>query len=48
LIDSATLVCPLHERAFDMATGKGIGNDDCLTVYPAEVTADGHILLTLA
>ena len=25
--------------------GQGHGNDDCLTVYPAEVTADGHIVL---
>jgi nitrite reductase (NADH) small subunit len=47
LIDSNTLVCPLHERIFDLHTGKGIGNDDCLTVYPAEVTADGHITLTM-
>jgi nitrite reductase (NADH) small subunit len=48
LIGSTTLVCPLHERSFDMTTGAGIGNDDCLTVYPVELTPDGHILLTLA
>ena len=47
LIDGATLVCPLHDRIFDMRSGAGIGNDDCLTVYPAEITADGHIVLSL-
>jgi len=47
LIGGTTLVCPLHERAFDMRTGAGLGNDDCITVYPVELTADGHIMLKL-
>jgi nitrite reductase (NADH) small subunit len=47
LTGGTTLVCPLHERAFDMRTGAGIGNDDCIAVYPVEVTADGGIILTL-
>ena len=47
LTGGATLVCPLHERSFDMRTGAGIGNDDCLMVYPVALTAEGHILLTL-
>ncbi len=47
LTGGTTLVCPLHERAFDMRTGAGIGHDDCLTVYPVVLTPDGHIVLTL-
>ncbi len=47
LIGGTTLMCPLHERSFDMATGAGIGNDDCLKVYPVELSADGYIVLTL-
>jgi nitrite reductase (NADH) small subunit len=47
LIGGHTLVCPLHERNFDLRTGAGIGTEDCITVYPVEVTADGGILLTV-
>jgi nitrite reductase (NADH) small subunit len=47
LIDGSTVVCPLHDRIFDLHTGKGLGNDLCITVYPAALTADGQIILTL-
>jgi nitrite reductase (NADH) small subunit len=48
LIGGTTLICPLHERAFDLRTGAGIGNTDCLRVYPARITANDRVMLTLA
>jgi nitrite reductase (NADH) small subunit len=47
LTGGTTLVCPLHDRTFDLKTGQGIGNDQCLTVYPARV-ADGGKIVVLA
>ncbi len=37
LTDGATVVCPLHDRIFSLATGEGIGNDCTLAVYPSHV-----------
>lgn len=45
LIGGHQLICPLHERSFDLRTGAG---PDCsLRTYPAEVAADGRISVTL-
>ena len=48
LVGGATIVCPLHERAFDLRTGAGLnGEATCLKVYPAALDADGTIWVTL-
>ncbi len=47
LTDGTTVVCPLHDRIYDLRTGAGVGNEYCITVYPVELTPDGHILLTM-
>jgi nitrite reductase (NADH) small subunit len=47
LIGGTTLICPLHERSYDLTTGKGVGNDDCLAVYPARVADGGRVMLSL-
>jgi nitrite reductase (NADH) small subunit len=47
LIGGTTLLCPLHELAFDLRTGAGVGHDACLTVYPARVDADGAMWVTV-
>jgi nitrite reductase (NADH) small subunit len=44
LLDAATLVCPLHDRAYDLRTGAGQGNGCAITTYPVEIR-DGAILL---
>jgi nitrite reductase (NADH) small subunit len=47
LIGGTTLICPLHERAYDLVTGAGVGNPDCLTVYPTRLADGGRVLLSM-
>ena len=45
LMGGATIVCPLHDRHFNLRTGEG---PDCrLTTYPVVVDATGSISVTL-
>ena len=44
LTGSGRVVCPLHARAFDLASGEPVGHTcDALRTYPAEVTSAGTI-----
>ncbi len=43
LVGGSTLICPLHERAFDLTTGVGIGQPCVLMTYPVRITEDGAI-----
>jgi nitrite reductase (NADH) small subunit len=47
LVGGSTLICPLHERAFDLNTGAGIGQPCVLLTYPVRVTEDGAIRLSM-
>jgi nitrite reductase (NADH) small subunit len=48
LTGGATVVCPLHERAYDMRTGAGLnGEPTSLEVYPAALDEQGKIWVTL-
>jgi nitrite reductase (NADH) small subunit len=48
LLGGATLICPLHERAYDLRTGDGL-NGECskLATYPVSLGEDGKIWLKL-
>jgi nitrite reductase (NADH) small subunit len=48
LIGSASVICPLHERSFDLRTGACL-SADCrgLRVYPVVLTAEGGIMLEI-
>ena len=48
LVGGTTVVCPLHDRIFDLATGAAIVGECNIQVYPVRVAQDGAILLTLA
>ena len=43
LTSEDTLVCPLHDRVFDLLTGEGIGSDCAIAVYPVRVDGSGTI-----
>lgn len=47
LVGGMTVVCPLHERTFDLRTGEGVGHDDRVASYPVRVGDDGAIMLAL-
>jgi nitrite reductase (NADH) small subunit len=48
LTGGTAVVCPLHERAYDLRTGLGL-NGECasLKVYPASLGRDGNIWVTV-
>jgi len=46
LTGEGRVVCPLHERVFDLETGAGIGQDDKLETFAVHVTDDGWIRLS--
>ena len=47
LVGGSTLICPLHERAFDLVTGAGSGQSCALRTYPVRITQDGTIGLRM-
>ena len=47
LLGGTTVVCPLHERAFDLRTGEEIGADCKLMTYPAKVTSNHTVVILL-
>jgi nitrite reductase (NADH) small subunit len=47
LLGNAAVLCPLHDRLFDLRTGQQIGGDCALRCYPVQLTPEGAIVLTL-
>ena len=47
ILGGTILVCPLHDRAFDLRTGASLADECGLAVFPARVTAQRMIVLTL-
>jgi nitrite reductase (NADH) small subunit len=45
LTDLRQVVCPLHQHAFDLATGCSSTGQPSLTVYPVTVDADGQVII---
>jgi nitrite reductase (NADH) small subunit len=45
LLGGTLLVCPLHDKTFDLRTGEDVAGDCRLRTYPVRVEADGRIML---
>ncbi len=47
LTGGTTVVCPLHDRAYDLRSGEGLTDEMRLSVYPVSLGDDGKIWLQL-
>ena len=47
LTGTHTIMCPLHDRTYDLRTGTGVNTDCSITTYPLTVGEDGAILLSV-
>jgi nitrite reductase (NADH) small subunit len=48
LMGAANVICPLHERSFDLRTGASLSGDcAALRIYPVTLTAEGGIMLEI-
>ena len=46
LLGGATVVCPLHDRTYDLKTGCGLSHERAtIAAYPTRVAQDGRIWL---
>ncbi|MBV8094498.1 MAG: nitrite reductase (NAD(P)H) small subunit [Acetobacteraceae bacterium] len=45
LVGESIVVCPLHDRVYDLRTGVELNTDCRIRTYPVRMTADGTILL---
>ncbi len=46
LIDGGTVICPLHDRVYDLRSGGGVNSECRVQTYPARVGPDGVIVVT--
>ena len=47
LVDNTSVICPLHERAYDLRTGQESGAECRLRVFPVRTTDDGTIFVAV-
>lgn len=47
LMDGQSVICPLHDRIYDLRSGDGLNTDCRVQTYPARVGTDGVIVVTL-
>ncbi len=47
MLGGSTIVCPLHDRSYDLVSGKELGGGCDLTTYPIRREASGMLMLTL-
>lgn len=46
LIDGGTVICPLHDRTYDLRSGDGVNTECRVQTYPARVE-DGVIMVQM-
>ncbi len=47
MLGGTTIMCPLHDRSYDLRTGKVLAGECDLLVYPVRLTAGGQLMLTM-
>ena len=47
MMGGSTIVCPLHERTYDLATGKVLVGECDIAVFPARLTPEGIVMVRL-
>lgn len=47
MLGGTTIMCPLHDRAYDLRTGAVLVGECPIAVYPVRALEDGTLLLTL-
>ncbi len=47
LMDGGTVICPLHDRTYDLRNGDGVNTECRIQTYPARVGQDGVIVVAL-
>ena len=48
LLGGTTLMCPLHDRTFDLKTGCGMSHERlAISTYPTSLDADGRIWVAM-
>jgi nitrite reductase (NADH) small subunit len=45
LTGSHTIMCPLHDRIYDLRTGDGVNTDSRIATYPVTLEPDGTIVI---
>ena len=48
ILADCRVICPLHERAYDLATGAALGGGAGVATYPVEVRGDEVFVRTAA
>ncbi len=48
LVGDAMVICPLHERSFDLRTGAGVGIEDCVRRFPLRLTEAGLMFVSIS
>ncbi len=47
LIDGNTVICPLHDRTYDLRNGDGVNTECRVQTYPASVDGAGVIVVEM-
>ncbi|MDP2713038.1 MAG: nitrite reductase small subunit NirD [Solirubrobacteraceae bacterium] len=47
IVCDSAVICPLHERRFDLATGSGLTTDDAVVAHAVELQGE-RVFITLA
>lgn len=45
IVGGGTVLCPLHGRRFDLASGHSVGDCDALKTFDVAVDTEGHMLV---